>query len=97
MTAPKKIDEGGPVFPDPMRGAPQSISNQGPGTLPTGLTLRDYFAGQALMAMLSGVEPCLDGCDCKSHIPDSRYAEEAYDVADAMIAHRKLAKGASDE
>jgi hypothetical protein len=33
-----------PVFPDPMRSAEQSILNQSPHELPTGLSLRDYIA-----------------------------------------------------
>ena len=42
-----------PVYPDPMRAAEQSILNQTPDQLPTGLTKREYFIGQALTGLLS--------------------------------------------
>lgn len=42
---------------------------------PTGMTLRDYFAGQALIALLLN-HPRIAAC------------EEAYQYADAMLAER---------
>ena len=51
----------------------------------TGMTLRDYFAGQAIVALAEHV-----GRIDMSH----SHAEHAYRVADAMIAERK--KGAGD-
>jgi hypothetical protein len=33
-----------PIYPDPMRGAEQSFTNQTPHDLPIGLTKREYFA-----------------------------------------------------
>jgi hypothetical protein len=50
----------------------------------TGMTLRDYFAGQALAGVLSTHDKCLES-------PFKRYrtvAEISYDFADAMIAER---------
>ena len=51
----------------------------------TGMTLRDYFAGQAIVALAEHV-----GRIDMTH----SQAEQAYRVADAMIAERK--KGAGD-
>ena len=51
----------------------------------TGMTLRDYFAGQAIVALAEHA-----GRVDMTH----SHAEQAYRVADAMIAERK--KGAGD-
>ena len=64
MSSP--IDDGGPAVP----------FYDGRGGVP-GMTLRDYFAGQAL------VGPCADGGQIKSVV------KCCYDIADAMIAARK--------
>lgn len=45
-----------PIYPDPMRGAEQSFTNQSPHELLTGLTKREYFAGLAMNGYLS----CID-------------------------------------
>ena len=42
-----------PAFPDTMRGAEQSIINQSPHQLPTGLTIREYFASMAMQSILN--------------------------------------------
>jgi phage gp46-like protein len=47
-----------------------------------GMTLRDYFAGQALAGRLA------DGTDKMKH----RVAEDAYAYADAMLAERTKSK-----
>lgn len=76
--------DGGPAFPQPMiqhdvHGPifPESIAT-GTG----GMTLRDYFAGHALAAIVS--RPLLRGeiLDCAT------IAQGAYDYADAMLAAR---------
>ncbi|TBY40870.1 hypothetical protein [Rhizobium leguminosarum] len=86
----KPIDNGGAAFP------------LHPGVLPgwdgqTGMSLRDWFAGQALVGQLSnseqvhaGVEPTmsiLSGDRRESYA--AFLAKEAYVIADAMIAARK--------
>lgn len=43
-----------PAFPDTMRGAEQSIMNQSPCELPTGLTKREYFAIAAMQGLIAG-------------------------------------------
>ena len=92
MSAP--INDGGPAFPaQPMHKFPDGaiISlNQG------GMTLRDYFAGQALAGVVPGIEHEVDKID-----PDSKYYDQssdqlhqcaairAYCYADAMLAARE--------
>jgi hypothetical protein len=47
----------------------------------TGMTLRDYFAGQALTGMLAGRDPNV------AFTPEGA-AERAYSIADAMMTER---------
>lgn len=49
-----------------------------------GLTLRDYFAGQALAGFLSGRKEAYDGSATEA----DWFAGAAYDVADAMLRKR---------
>lgn len=74
-------NDGGPAFPDPARGAESCFSNQAPMELHSGMSLRDWFAGQAMM-----------GCwrtQRASAFQLSKLAESAYEHADAMIAARE--------
>jgi hypothetical protein len=66
MSAP--INDGGPAFP-----GPETTTN------PQGMSLRDWFAGQALAGMLADHE--------RNGYPKD-YAKNAYLFADAMIAAR---------
>ena len=61
------IDDGGPAFPN----------NDAHGCAYTGMTLRDWFAGQALAA------------SCPIGYPVKGIAKRAYEAADAMIAARE--------
>ena len=77
------IDNSGPAFPTTETstvafGNPIVIQHPG-------MTLRDYFAGQALAGMLA--DPSRDDEDwpTKEH-----FTEEAYSYADAMIEERSL-------
>lgn len=74
-----KPDDGGPAFPQPQgrdeHGFPYSSREiQGDG----GMTLRDWFAGQALAGMLDRAY----GIKCEI------IAARSYEMADAMIAAR---------
>ena len=60
---------GGPAFP-------------GPGDRGMGVTLRDYFAGQALAGLLASHS---EACDW---MPASQAAEMSTEYADAMLAER---------
>jgi hypothetical protein len=72
-----EIDDGGAAFPF----VPTDISNAD--MLSVGMTLRDWFAGQALAGMLA------DGSRGWTNWPDHP-AIEAYGVADAMLAARRF-------
>lgn len=54
----------------------------------TGMTLRDYFAGQALTGFYAGYV----NNENIQQIPPERIAEEVYGMADAMIAERNREK-----
>jgi hypothetical protein len=60
------INDGGPAFP-----TPSGVQHN------DGLTMRDYFAGQALQGLMSKVKP-------EAHWEDYR-AKWSYEVADAML------------
>jgi len=64
-------DNGGPAFPVTIQTSDDSTETY------FGMTLRDWFAGQAMMGMISYGD---------EHAP---YGVNAYRIADAMIAARK--------
>jgi len=68
------IKNGGPAFPESYIGA--DSPNEGIGN---GMTLRDYFAGFAMQALIARTT---------YHIVDD-IAEDAYDYADAMLKARE--------
>jgi hypothetical protein len=76
MSAP--INDGGPAFPRPeSRGTSGAITLHGQ----NGMTLRDYFAGQALAGMFADRERLSTNAQHFSH--------DAYLFADAMLAARE--------
>ena len=82
MSAP--TNDGGPAFPSPMftrqaDGMPMSPQEYGLG----GMTLRDYFAGQALAGML------INYTTQKFGVGEQTCAKGAYEFADAMLAARE--------
>ncbi len=79
------IDDGGPAYPCDMRGCKVTKATEDrlfeySGPMP-GMTLRDYFAGQAL------ANSNIDRHDSVTWA--ERVADQAYCIADAMIAARK--------
>jgi len=68
------INDGGPAFPV------QSIYSEDHGTNSRGMTLRDYFAGQALAGILASA----NFGSTKDWI-----GGKAYEAADAMLASRE--------
>ena len=68
---------GGPAFP-------VTATDRSGQIAPTefGMTLRDWFAGQALVGLLS--DPICEG----SNDPFGQYAEASYRYADAMLEAR---------
>ena len=79
MTTPKKIDDGGAAFPHESIAMPEhQVLTVGDRYTVPGMTLRDYFAGQALSI----------AWDCADHKGFALTALNAYALADAMIAER---------
>ncbi|MBZ5761540.1 hypothetical protein LAV84_18510 [Rhizobium sp. VS19-DR104.2] len=73
-----KSNEGGFAFPTPTLFAPDGTFLGGGSD---GMTLRDWFAGQALIGMMQAMRPYSNDF--------ARSAREAYVQADAMIAARE--------
>lgn len=83
----KKIDDGGPAFPRPMSFQPEGAWCQDHGE--PGLSLCDWFAGQALTNL-----PALlaeDGRDGEGF--EQYVASRAYRLAEAMLAERNKGRG----
>ena len=75
-----EINNGGPAFPT------QELPQWSwPGS--TGMSLRDWFAGQALSGLLSGFYRTSTNANL-AEVP-----AEAYAIADAMLAERAKAEG----
>lgn len=76
-----KTQDGGPAFPSEQGHIPDGTWNQ---TYAQGMSLRDWFAGQALNGYLAGVDKDADieGFD------KARVAACCYSYADAMLEAR---------
>ena len=75
------IDDGGPAFPVPVtptRGGGWASCKE-----VEGMSLRDWFAGQALAGMFAADTP-------DSVLTADDKADQAYHAADAMLAARKV-------
>ena len=88
--------DGGPAFPTKIRhtlqGGVDGVATEWEELLP-GMTIRDYFAGQALAGMVAGGVDFLDAVSARS-LKSGQSQEEvvalaAYDLADAMLAARE--------
>lgn len=83
-------NDGGPAFPSEQGHTPEGTWNQ---TIERGMSLRDYFAGQALAAMI-GKSPFFDreGEHGRPTVDMWQFkldmADSAYFYADAMLAAR---------
>lgn len=75
-----EINDGGPAFPNYI-GHPGCLENEGCRVAP-GLSLRDYFAAQALAGICARL-----GLNASSK--DGLAAIAAYDISDAMLAARR--------
>lgn len=88
------IDDGGPAFP-----TPDCSEWNGPDRVP-GMSLRDYLAGQALATVRGAINSEAMYRNDSSELPRSKVkgfnpgnheiAARAYELADAMIAARKV-------
>ena len=72
------IETGGPAFQRPYSFSQQSPRNY---RAQDGVSLRDYFAGQAMAAYISHPESV--------GLTEEKIAKCAYDMADAMLESRK--------
>lgn len=70
-----KEQDGGPAFPSPMQDDRDCYARNKSGY--GGLSIRDWFAGQAIVGMAMDTNP------------EAMIAEFAYDLADAMLKARK--------
>lgn len=80
-----KINDGGPAFPCQLHNVECNH--------PTGMTLRDYLAGQALQGLLTQWSPKINDDYEEKELELRRYhmelvARTVYDYADAMLAQR---------
>jgi len=84
-----KIEDGGPAFPT-IR-SEYNFPHQAVGifTHQTGMSLRDWFAGMALIGFVERLDP--DCCD--ESIPFDLIAELCGKFADAMLKERKQKEG----
>lgn len=84
------MNDGGPAFPKPWEVKRES------GCYQPGMSLRDYFAGQALAGLATGQEMLLANHDLTAEFGtrgiDNLQANKAYRLADAMLAEREKAK-----
>jgi hypothetical protein len=71
----KQIDDGGPAFPE----------SNSLGVMQHGMSLRDYFAGQALPGVIA---VCAKEPNVRGKQPEEVWATVSYLVADAMIRAR---------
>lgn len=84
-------NSGGPAFPQlngfqkEIRPGPEYFRAETTG----GMTLRDYFAGQALIGLLSS-EPINRTSDAEAVHDSLLFAQGAYLYADAMLAARQV-------
>lgn len=84
--AKEKVDDGGPAFPVPpdaqySDGESLAFAQSNPG-----MTLRDYFAGQAIVgALASRAHPKI----ILSEIAFDEFARDCFKLADAMLTARK--------
>lgn len=86
MSADNGLDDGGPAFPQQPIPAGDLVIFQG-------MSLRDWFAGQAISAYMSWSlnEPPEPGDTRKTAA--KRYATVAYEIADAMLSARSKKEG----
>lgn len=76
MTPSQKPQDGGPAFPQ--------IDNTGRRGM--GMSLRDYFASQALIGVMN---ICRDDTRSQGETNPQMFSRKAYELADAMLAARE--------
>lgn len=80
--------DGGPAFPNHANREVETLRGIGAEVVGTaGMSLLDWFAGQALMGMIAS-SPVVDRTDPKA-VNKPRWAKRAYEFAQAMVAEGK--------
>lgn len=91
------VKTGGPAFPLNMETALRPVTDMGGRDISSGMTLRDWFAGQAIAGLYACREMQLDVMHVELRNVDisgvtgfeKALARQAYAQADAMLAARK--------
>lgn len=91
----RQINDGGPAFPSSPTVGPNNTIYRPVDIGCEGMSLRDHFAGLAVVALISephwpGNNQCAAGLWQKSLDGPAMYAAAAYDLADAMLAARTV-------
>ena len=86
MAENKPIDDGGPAFPLPTEVSQNHFGNPD-GYL--GMSLRDWFAGQALAGLLANPDWSENEICHRTSDKSAVIVQVAYQAADAMLAARK--------
>lgn len=88
-------DDGGPAFPRPYGGHPDPAAGDPEMQSQEGMSLRDHFAGLAMLAHLitdtvpgPACDALLDAAAEAGQEPLERIAFNAYECADAMLKER---------
>lgn len=81
-----KINDGGQAFPNVVQRWNDRLENQ------DGMTLRDWFAGQALPAACTLAFANIKQASSMDLLPEEWASKIALSVADAMLAAREVAK-----
>ena len=77
-----KNNNGGPAYPMPIAANVHGFATTGEYSGDTGMTLRDWFAGQALIGVTTALTQGIRHCD----IPKA--ATDCFAIADAMLKAR---------
>lgn len=72
------------VHPSPVTSSGHAVDD----TIPKGKTLRDEFAGQALVGLLAGMKVPWPSVSADDRAYLSAVADHAYSIADALLARR---------
>lgn len=76
-------DDGGPAFPETSYYDDRPVGSSG------GMTLRDYFAGQAIIGCLDDARQPAEPEHLNRELWFQWVAEAAYELADAMLEARR--------
>jgi hypothetical protein len=88
-----QVDDGGPAYPIPWH---QMSDGTSAPAEPKGMTLRDWFAGQALAGLLANPLHLRGYPDASDPELFKDTAEAAYEAADALIRDRRTVLDGAD-